>query len=544
MNTVKLSLIAFALPLAVASIFLVSAKEPGEKKAPRPKEDPKQKFAVGDIEKLVKELGSDDEDRREAASVSLLKIGKDVLPRLKKAMADANPKLAARAELLFMEIGETWRYEVEAVIPPSSNLAIYRVRAWAPPRRNLVLTIGEVAKSSPMKPRAGSELPMVEFVVIAELKQLVDNPKRQTFRRQYMFGGRVGGFIFEDRVPSDKAIKDLVSIKVGSGIIDHSEEQEIGEVNGQPFSIHLGEKIKPTEPAAVFPRDRKAEKRFHQRLAELAKEKGEAPVDLLMELLLENRQYVGEEQWKQAIEIIGAIVDKVYKANKSTNRFFESIFDLEAFSESENLIGRDLRLSRPQSFDHRVIADRLTATNLQSSLVVCQNLEFADKKFPIVNGGGTVLLMKSAGAIRFGQLDGMLIYCDGDVRCEFSPITMVIARGKVTVDLGSGPKYPTPFFIENAGHASAVMLFSLDRVGMKVVQREKALYVESVSKNSPADTSGFKQGDTIDIVAKTTDPLSDLECIVRAAYVREINLELNVIREGRRQQIVFCFAGK
>ena len=59
-----------------------------------------------------------------------------------------------------------------------------------------------------------------------------------------------------------------------------------------------------------------AQKRFHKRLADLAKEKSEAPLDLLTELLLENRRYVGEEQWKQTVDIVFAIEEKLFKERK------------------------------------------------------------------------------------------------------------------------------------------------------------------------------------------------------------------------------------
>ena len=115
--------------------------------------------------------------------------------------------------------------------------------------------------------------------------------------------------------------------------------------------------------------------------------------------------------------------------------------------------------------------------------------------------------------------------------------SIFIARGRVLRSEKNNGKLGN-FVIENARTASCVKLFSMERVGMKVAEKDNEIVVEKVLAGSKSEKSGFKQGDIIRIVKKTTDLISDLERLVRHAYVRESDLEMTVVRDGRQQKLV------
>src|SRR5262247_2020417 len=77
------------------SIFLVlAALAAGPTTAPAPKE----------IDSLIAQLGHDDFKVREEASTKLAKIGKPALAPLRQALANGDPEVQSRAEMLIKRI--------------------------------------------------------------------------------------------------------------------------------------------------------------------------------------------------------------------------------------------------------------------------------------------------------------------------------------------------------------------------------------------------------------------------------------------------------
>lgn len=61
---------------------------------------------AAEVPALIRQLGDDDFQKREAASQSLRQIGKDALPALRQAQTDPNPEVQSRADSLIKEIEE------------------------------------------------------------------------------------------------------------------------------------------------------------------------------------------------------------------------------------------------------------------------------------------------------------------------------------------------------------------------------------------------------------------------------------------------------
>jgi hypothetical protein len=470
MNTVNFSLLAFALSLGVGSLFLAAAQELEKKK----------------------------------------------IPKLEK---------------------DEWRYEIESTVAAGKNSAVYRVRIWAAAEQDFLVNLGnDISFGRRLKMAASGQF-SVELVVIAELTPSAEaGNKKLKFSRRFQFAGeKEPGGLYEDDVAADSDVQKLMSVKEGSGILKIGQKYSLGDIYGQSVSLELTEskdRLKIT-PLPDVPANPKAEKRFHKRLAELAKETSDAPLDLLTELLVENRRFVRDEQWQQTVDIVTAIARKTLRDKKSSWKFPAP--DLDVRKLKENVVRA---ISVDSLRQRRVIADRVTALRGigLSVVIVAQAFDSPVNVESIVLVNDTINLRSKSGTEPAGEFDESFLFCDGDLSCrEGAPIT--IARGRVHLQ----KKHDDDIVIENARKSSIVKLFTLERVGLNVVQNGKELRVESVLAGSRSEKSGFKRGDIIQIEKKTTDLVSDLERTVRHAYVLETNLEMTIVRDGRQQKLVLTF---
>jgi hypothetical protein len=273
-----------------------------------------------------------------------------------------------------------------------------------------------------------------------------------------------------------------------------------------------------------------ARNEFKRRLAELAKDGADAPIDLVTDLLLENRNDVGEQEWKHTVEIVTAIAEKLSKGKKGFPKIPDRDFDFRKCEDviggihSADIIGRC-----------RIIVDELIATKGTDLNVAVVSKRFASednaRNIILVNGDIRVGGKSAKGVGCFGSC---FIYCDGDISCEYAgPI--LIARGRIHFERGDLLR--KGIIVDNARQSSAIRLFSLERTGLKLIQQGVHLRVESLVANSKWEKSDMKPGDIISMEQSTGDLISALERTVRKSYVKESDLELDIVREGRRQTI-------
>ncbi len=97
----RLALSAVALTLALGGIALAAGKpvEPDAKPKPKTTKQPDPKLKKR-IAELIKQLGDDDYEKREAAGKALLKIGRPTRKQIEVATRDKDPERATRASAL------------------------------------------------------------------------------------------------------------------------------------------------------------------------------------------------------------------------------------------------------------------------------------------------------------------------------------------------------------------------------------------------------------------------------------------------------------
>ncbi|MHC5039709.1 MAG: HEAT repeat domain-containing protein [Planctomycetota bacterium] len=91
------------IPILVLLIFPVATVVGGEEKAP---EDEKEAGLLLRIEQLVKQLGAEEWELREQATVELVRIGSKAIPSLEKAVQSEDPEIRMRAINVLKKIHE------------------------------------------------------------------------------------------------------------------------------------------------------------------------------------------------------------------------------------------------------------------------------------------------------------------------------------------------------------------------------------------------------------------------------------------------------
>ncbi len=81
-----------------------------------------------EIERLVKQLGSDSFREREAAMESIRRFGKTALPALRKAQSSSDPEIRRRAKLLLDQIEVT----VQSLLKRHASIRYYKNQKPSP----------------------------------------------------------------------------------------------------------------------------------------------------------------------------------------------------------------------------------------------------------------------------------------------------------------------------------------------------------------------------------------------------------------------------
>ena len=266
-----------------------------------------------------------------------------------------------------------------------------------------------------------------------------------------------------------------------------------------------------------------------RRVGDLVKEKNEAPLDLLVDMLLENRNDVGEEQWKQTVEIASTIAESICNAKKMKT----ALPDCD-YRKCADLIGGEFSFNRlPPS---RIIADRLLVQRgfEKSIAIVSERLdsEACAECYVLLRANQRSQAKPDLG-VKYG---GCFVFSDGDLACELISGCIVIARGSVrskrTVD---------SIVIENASHGSLIRFFMPERVGLKLIQDGEQIRVKDVFPGSNADKCGIKSGDAIQSDKKPKDSIAALTRQLRLAYATETELELRIKRGIEKKMIILSF---
>ena len=276
---------------------------------------------------------------------------------------------------------------------------------------------------------------------------------------------------------------------------------------------------------------------FKRRLAELAKRKADAPLDLLAELLLENRQSVTPAEWKMAKELILDISDHLCQDKKKL-RFSE---ENPPFPVT---VGKEVIISEVDW--NRVIADKLTfdpkrvgrdfARNI---LVLSHPLSDRRKR----GSHGEIILIRAQPSDKhrqeFGRVYYSFIFCDGDLDCYSGLESVLIASGKITYNQSGNQ--PNSIVIPDAHRSKKIRLFSCADFGLDIAEKDSKLEAVAISAGSIAEKSGFKRGDIIEGAGGKSLSLADFRRQMRQAYAQEIEIPLAIRRDGKKMEISVSF---
>jgi hypothetical protein len=260
---------------------------------------------------------------------------------------------------------------------------------------------------------------------------------------------------------------------------------------------------------------------------------------MVVDLLLENRQYVSDEVWRDTMEILKAIVAK--HSHKMKGPDFPLLFcDYRKCEQviGKNIIMRDARMRLNDAPRMRVIADRLEMGRTQpGNIIVLSEPLTSGQDFRqsaiLIRGG---VLKAHDPDKTHGQIDDCFVFTCGDFSGTSAYSSLVIAGGYIFMrNVHNSVQIP------KARQTSAVKWFSTERVGFTVVEKGRRLSVDKVYPGTPADKCGLKNGDQIHSKLGAGPLLREFESRVRRAYARQADLEIEIARDGKRTKCVMSF---
>jgi hypothetical protein len=271
---------------------------------------------------------------------------------------------------------------------------------------------------------------------------------------------------------------------------------------------------------------------FRRRVREITKDKGETPIDLLVDLWVENKDAVEPEDWKHLRQIVSLITRKASDHHRVKLRLpdRDGPDAIEAYLRCPTILGKDLSARGPDFFSHRIIGERIDRAEEVSDCAAVLSTAFG------ADGcNGCILFVN--GNSRISSAGKSFVYCDGDLSCKYLTGTLAIARGRVMAK-----ETTNSIVIENARKSEDVRLFSAESLGLKLAVEGKRVRVGSIMRNSKAEECGLKIGDVIEAEPADVDPVGAFERALRKAFVKQTAMALRIRRGGEPMQIAVAFS--
>jgi hypothetical protein len=269
---------------------------------------------------------------------------------------------------------------------------------------------------------------------------------------------------------------------------------------------------------------------FRRRLGELAKEKAEAPIDLVAELLLEHREDVDDRAWKLVMDIVGAVWGKVTKERGiivPLPSAHKNYLQLQFFQGD--------KLSRSRVIGSRTIANHFQLEKtpaLSDCTVIARELNALED----LDCGDDILLLtgipgKKPPPFKVESIGTTILYCDGDVQSTLIDNSIIITRGRVKTDVNR-----KSIAFERARNSPGVSLFSAERIGLSLKSESGIIQVVRVAPNTAAGKVGIKDGDVIETEAD--ESIGSLECRIRGVFAKQGDLTLRIRRADAQRIFV------
>lgn len=148
------------------------------------------------------------------------------------------------------QIGQDfYRLNVEAILEPPGDTAVYRVQLWTASECPVYLDIGcgQVAQPLASRPEEGSTLWRADVTILVCLRTVVDPPQERNATniecRLLRSGG--GGITFTDRVATVAKLEDLIDVVVGESTKRRGEKHMVAQLNGKSVDVWAGKSSTP-----------------------------------------------------------------------------------------------------------------------------------------------------------------------------------------------------------------------------------------------------------------------------------------------------------
>ena len=159
------------------------------------------------------------------------------------------PKAEEKKAEVKLDLGE-FRVNVEAILAPPGDIAIYRVRVWTVGKEKVVVSGVEVncALSGETNPEPDGKLHRDDFVILVMLRPHPDpvvGGKRLEMEQRLMWGGfGEGGTRVFSSVKLDTKLETVAQLAVGLHTAKLDAKLPIGKLNGHTITVRV-EKPKP-----------------------------------------------------------------------------------------------------------------------------------------------------------------------------------------------------------------------------------------------------------------------------------------------------------
>ena len=292
-------------------------------------------------------------------------------------------------------------------------------------------------------------------------------------------------------------------------------------------------------------------KNFKSLLREIVERKQDVPLDLLIDVVVENRERMDEDDWKGVLNAIACVRTNLLPDPKAKTRVPDP---KDGFMQFPLVRGESLeRSDRP--FRKKVVGSSIRATHLTLSVAITSSsYEPSNPLKSIVLANGGILMFACSSCLVFSNEDikgqtlnnsmviargsvdvtrltadnhivKSLVFSGGDINCDQLVDSTAIAAGRVKAN-----RVTRSAVFEQGAKAARVSYFSMKAVGLTLAAEGKAFRVEKVLDGSRASKCGFRVGDVLIIHAPSG--LAELDTVIRRLVAKETEPALPLRRNG------------
>jgi hypothetical protein len=299
-------------------------------------------------------------------------------------------------------------------------------------------------------------------------------------------------------------------------------------------------------------------KNFKSLLREIVERKQDAPLDLLIDLVVENRERMDEDDWKGVLNAIACVRSNLLPDPKAKTWVPNP---KEGFLEFPLVRAESLgRFDRP--FRKKIVGGRIETQNQFTSTLIITSGSFEPSEVLlkcIVLANGSILMFRSSSGLVFsnedikcqGLINSMVIakgsvdatrltdntifqsvvFSGGDINCDHLCDSTAIARGRV-----NAKRVTRSAVFEQSAKSARVSYFSMKAVGLTLLADGKAFRVEKVVAGSRASKCGFRIDDLL--IVNAPSGLGELDTVIRRLVAKEAEPVLPLRRNGESTHVI------